>query len=307
MTTPAGVSGLQRASGRGWGGSGVQSSLPGSSSSICATSMATSGVSITPMRSPSRFFMPSQTGTPSPASLGVVQIGPEDFQVAAPAGRLDNDRPQLSDLADLDWIISGPETYYGRAMRTACARAGFEPSVRHQVNEQATALAMVASGLGIALMSELGGTFMPNGVETHPPETRAATPPVDRAQPTSLGRPAIRGVHRHCSSRAEDPGARYLARADGLGAQTAPLRDPAAIPEVPNALNVPVFSPANTQKGECKAARPTPSRHHRSLPRSRANAPVLLTLPVSSDPLLTAGCERYSKVAIVLLARGQPN
>ncbi|MDQ6687336.1 MAG: LysR family transcriptional regulator, partial [Actinomycetota bacterium] len=109
-----------------------------------------------------------EASEPWPASLGVVQIGSEDFQVATPTGRLDNDRPRLSDLADFDWIISGPETYYGRAVRTACARAGFEPRVKHQVNEQATALAMVAAGLGITLMSELGRTFVPDGVQTHP-------------------------------------------------------------------------------------------------------------------------------------------
>jgi DNA-binding transcriptional LysR family regulator len=132
-----------------------------------------------------------EASEPWPASLSVVQIGSEDFQVATRAGRLDNDRPQLSDLADLDWIISGPQTYYGRAMRTACARAGFEPRIRHQVNEQATALAMVAAGLGITLMSELGRTFVPEGVETHPLRGGLRRHLLIAHHPASLSRPAM--------------------------------------------------------------------------------------------------------------------
>ena len=132
-----------------------------------------------------------EASEPWPASLGVVQIGSEDFRVATPTGRLDNDRPQLRDLADLDWIISGPETYYGRAVRAACARAGFEPRVKHQVNEQATALAMVAAGLGITLMSELGRTFVPDGVQTHPLRRGLRRHLLIAHHPPSLGRPAI--------------------------------------------------------------------------------------------------------------------
>jgi len=133
-----------------------------------------------------------EASEPFPASLRLVQIGSEDFQVATLAGQLETDRPQLRDLADLEWIISGPETYYGRAVRTACARAGFEPRVRHQVNEQATALAMVAAGLGITLMSELGRTFVPSGVETHPLRRGLQRHLLIAHHPASLGRPAIR-------------------------------------------------------------------------------------------------------------------
>lgn len=133
-----------------------------------------------------------EASEPWPASLGVVHIGSEDFQVAALAGQIDNDRLQLSDLAEFDWIISGPETYYGRAVRAACARAGFAPRVRHQVNEQATALAMVAAGLGITLMSELGRTFLPTGVETHPLKRGLRRHLLIAHHPSSLGRPAIR-------------------------------------------------------------------------------------------------------------------
>ena len=46
-------------------------------------------------------------------------------------------------------------------MRTACRRAGFDPHVRHRVDSSATALVMVAAGLGVTLVSDLGRTFCP--------------------------------------------------------------------------------------------------------------------------------------------------
>ena len=61
--------------------------------------------------------------------------------------------------------MSGPRSYYGRAVRTACRLAGFEIQITHQVDEQATALAMVGAGLGITLMSDLGRSFLPAGVD----------------------------------------------------------------------------------------------------------------------------------------------
>lgn len=99
-----------------------------------------------------------------PAGLSLVGIASEALKVAAPPSVLPGSRVRLIDLAELPWIVSGPETYYGRAVRAACARAGFDPIVRHQVNEQATALAMVGAGLGITLVSDLGRIFAPSSV-----------------------------------------------------------------------------------------------------------------------------------------------
>ena len=74
----------------------------------------------------------------------------------------------LGALAHHDWIMAGPGNYYGRALHSACRRAGFEPRIAHQVTEQPTALAMVAAGLGVTMMSDLGRSFLPSqGVSTH--------------------------------------------------------------------------------------------------------------------------------------------
>lgn len=99
--------------------------------------------------------------------LSVVSIGIDEIHLAAPTGSGFQHGVALAELADKDWILSGTRTYYGRAMQAACRAAGFEPAVRHRPDGIATALAMVAAGLGITFASDLGQTFSPpSGVET---------------------------------------------------------------------------------------------------------------------------------------------
>lgn len=66
------------------------------------------------------------------------------------------DSVALVDLAAAPWILSGPRSHFGRAVRIACREAGFEPDNRHEAGEQSTALALVAAGLGVTLVSDLG-------------------------------------------------------------------------------------------------------------------------------------------------------
>jgi len=106
-----------------------------------------------------------QASEPWPASLTMVPAGRDQLHLVAPAGQFAGGPVRLGDLAERDWIISGPHTYYGRAVRAACQQAGFELRIAHQVNEQATALAMVAAGLGVTLMSDLAQIFQPPGVD----------------------------------------------------------------------------------------------------------------------------------------------
>ncbi len=132
-----------------------------------------------------------QAAEPWPASLTVVSVGRDQMHVVAPAGQLDAGTVRLADLAEHAWIISGPKTYYGRAVRAACRRAGFELRIAHQVNEQATALAMVAAGLGITLMSDLAQTFRPAGVAVLELQRPIHRRLLVAHQTSARGRPAV--------------------------------------------------------------------------------------------------------------------
>ena len=94
-------------------------------------------------------------------------IGVEPMYAATRAGTLPGDGPEigLAALADLPWIVSGPGTELGRRVRAACQDAGFVPRVTHQVDEHATAMSMVAAGLGVTLVPGLALSYAPPGLD----------------------------------------------------------------------------------------------------------------------------------------------
>ncbi|MFD4368017.1 LysR family transcriptional regulator [Rhodococcus sp. NPDC058521] len=95
-------------------------------------------------------------------------IAVEQMHAALPPHSYDGSSVSLADLADFRWILSGPRSHFGRAVRMACRSSGFDPKIRHEVGEQATALAMVASGLGVTLVSDLGLHMLPAGIDIVP-------------------------------------------------------------------------------------------------------------------------------------------
>lgn len=99
---------------------------------------------------------------PWKGDLSVVPLGRDQLHLAVPSGSSYGPGTELGALAGEQWILSGPDTYWGRAVRTACRRAGFDPLVRHRVDSSATGLAMVAAGLGVTLVSDLGRIFCPS-------------------------------------------------------------------------------------------------------------------------------------------------
>lgn len=129
----------------------------------------------------------------------------DELHVAVPAGRLPPGKVRLASLGDQDWVISGPRTYYGRAVRSACRNAGFDLRITHEVDEQATALAMVAAGLGITLMSDLGRAFLPDaGVDvlelTRPLQRQIVLAHAD----VSAHRPAVKAFMASATASDQD-------------------------------------------------------------------------------------------------------
>jgi DNA-binding transcriptional LysR family regulator len=135
---------------------------------------------------------------PRDAALESTLIGVEELRLVAPHGHLPTPAPpggsaephshpaaalprhtgddralqgapvELADLAECSWVASGTDTEFGRALSSVCRTAGFTPHIAHQIDEQATAMAMVAKGLGITLVAELALSLRPAGVEVFP-------------------------------------------------------------------------------------------------------------------------------------------
>lgn len=102
---------------------------------------------------------------PWDAALTKVVIAVERMHAAVPEGSVHTAAVRMPELADSPWILAGPRSHFGRAVRLACQRYGFEPKIDHEVGEQATALAMVGAGLGVTLVSDLGLSLLPPGVK----------------------------------------------------------------------------------------------------------------------------------------------
>lgn len=125
------------------------------------------------------------------AGLHGTQVAVERLHVAAPGGTLGEGPVGLADLAEHPWILSSSKSHFGIAVRAACLRAGFDLRITHEVEEQSTAMSMVAGGMGITLVSDLGLTLRPPGMDA-----LALTSPITRTvsvvyRSTALRRPAL--------------------------------------------------------------------------------------------------------------------
>jgi len=139
-------------------------------------------------------------------SLSREVVAVEQLYAAVPAGSVGASEIALSELADRPWILAGSRSHFGRAVRNACRRAGFEPRTVHEAEEQFTALALVAGGLGVTLVSDLGLAQQPPGVDAIP-----LTEPVLRTvsiayRTRAVRRPALHHVIESVRAAAEDMG-----------------------------------------------------------------------------------------------------
>ncbi|WP_407835668.1 LysR substrate-binding domain-containing protein [Streptomyces sp. DSM 116496] len=92
-------------------------------------------------------YLATPTG-PADSVDGVAPAGPGG------AGQ----RALLRTHADAPWITATPGTLCHAMTVRACEDAGFMPRIRHQVDEFATVLALVAAGQGVAVVPQLGIT-----------------------------------------------------------------------------------------------------------------------------------------------------
>ena len=92
------------------------------------------------------------------------EIAVERLYAAVPAGSIPGPTVALLDLSEQPWILAGSRSHLGKAVLLACREQGFDPQIMHTVEEQSTALAMVAGGLGVSLVSDLALDSVPEGV-----------------------------------------------------------------------------------------------------------------------------------------------
>ncbi|WP_018332975.1 LysR family transcriptional regulator [Actinomycetospora chiangmaiensis] len=75
----------------------------------------------------------------------------------------------LADLADADFVVyAAPGSVVGAAADRACRAAGFVPRHTHEATQTSTVLALVAAGLGVALLPESVLAVTVEGVRYRP-------------------------------------------------------------------------------------------------------------------------------------------
>lgn len=131
---------------------------------------------------------------PRSAGVEVVPLGEERFALAVPPGSPLRGPVGLAGTGGLDWILPPEPTHYGRALRTACRRAGVEPRVVHDVTDTAVSLVMVAQGLGVTAVTDMMLALTPQR-----PRVVALVEDVRRTlvlirRPGDAGRPMVRAA-----------------------------------------------------------------------------------------------------------------
>src|SRR5262249_47443976 len=95
----------------------------------------------------------------------------EPYDLITPAGHPLGGREgiALADLKDESWVLAAPGTceLYERVVH-ACSAAGFSPRVVHHVRDHFAVPALVACGLGVALVPRTSGVPAPHAVARTP-------------------------------------------------------------------------------------------------------------------------------------------
>jgi molybdate transport repressor ModE-like protein len=103
---------------------------------------------------------------PMPDGLGRVVIGDDRCDVLVPAGHRLAARESVlrTDVARERWICQPPGSVCHDWLVRTLRESGTEPDMAYQVGEYRTQVALVAAGLGIALVPRLGRGPLPDGL-----------------------------------------------------------------------------------------------------------------------------------------------
>ncbi|MFD7263800.1 LysR family transcriptional regulator [Streptomyces sp. NPDC059874] len=115
------------------------------------------GLATEPLYEEAMYLAAPATGAPDPDGAPD-KDGAPDPDERDDTGRAVDQGAVLRTHADAPWITATPGTLCHAMTLRACQAAGFTPRVRHQVDEFATVLALVAAGQGVAVVPQLGIT-----------------------------------------------------------------------------------------------------------------------------------------------------
>jgi DNA-binding transcriptional LysR family regulator len=104
--------------------------------------------------------MPPLTGP----GLAVTEIATEKVRLAVRTSELRAQTVYLGDFADHNWIVPSRELTCYSMVHRATNFAGFEPRTVAEATDFGVQLALVAAGVGVALIPELGTMQLPDGV-----------------------------------------------------------------------------------------------------------------------------------------------
>jgi DNA-binding transcriptional LysR family regulator len=111
----------------------------------------------------------SYSNMPPVAAPGLVvrRVATESVRLAVNESQWSGDASAPVDLAEFahyDWLVPGREWTCFEMVHRATDLAGFEPHVVGEATDYQVQLSLIAQGLGVALVPELGAVSVPDGV-----------------------------------------------------------------------------------------------------------------------------------------------
>jgi DNA-binding transcriptional LysR family regulator len=102
-------------------------------------------------------------------TLDSIPLLDEAVFLAVPAGPpADAGGDPIAGARQSDWIVGTAGTLCHTVAMRICQTAGFAPKIRHHADDFTAVLALVAAGLGVALVPQLGAAQPPPGVRLLP-------------------------------------------------------------------------------------------------------------------------------------------
>lgn len=132
---------------------------------------------------------------PQPTDVERLHICTDWFRLVVPDSNDIGPGPvPMASLAEQPFVASPPDLSCGRCVTQACRDVGFEPEIRHRLDDYPTTLKLVAGGAGISLIPDLGLIDLPAGLrvlDLEPPLSRRLELAFRKA---SAGRPGLQAV-----------------------------------------------------------------------------------------------------------------